>query len=611
MFARRLRDLALALALCLTLLSWPATPAAAQAGPPQCASGYALWANGQGRDETLDLSGSSVTVSGATRSNADLRISGSNNTLEGRVEYVSTFQDGGDQNRYPTPTQVAAATPPVSYDIAAYRPGGAAATAAQAAGRYTAINGDLDVSEPRTLSGLYYVSGDAKLSASNITGSFTVVAEGAIDVSGSQLRATPYADGLLLFSSKAERGAAVIKLAGSDSDLRGVIAGPGGTVELSGSNSRYAGLILGDALKLNGSNLRISFAGEYCPGGSTTPPPGEEQRPAEPPARIVIGDDAVTRRVEVVGGVTLITIQITIRNSGGRAGNTRLVIELPGRGDDDDDDDDRFELSEVRFVAGAGYVRERSGRRVVIGVGENNVLRGRNPATVSVTYRLRDGARDDDDDGRITFDAVARLIYSDSGGTRTVELPSLVVVVPVVVVAPAPPRATGDVPRLPVERIDVRFRSVWVGRGGLAIFGLPLSEARTLGDGTVVQLFERARLELRPGVSAVQLGLIAVELGYGRPGGPAPDDDDDRRWHYPATGHTIAAPFRGYWAERGALVVFGLPITGLYSDDAGRQSQCFERACMQLFPELSSTPSAIQLRLLGVELLTRGDDDDD
>lgn len=607
----RRRDWTLATVLCLLLVLWPTVPAAAQAGQATCASGYALWANGQSRDETLTISGSSNSVGGATRSNADYRLSGSSNSLDGRVEYVTAFEDGGDQNRYPTPVQVAASAPPVSYNIADYRAGGAAATAAQAAGRYTVISGDLDVSEPRVLSGLYYVTGDAKLSASNISGSFTVVAEGAIDVSGSQLRATPYADGLLLFANKREPGASVIKLAGSDSDLRGVIYGPGGTVELSGSNSSMAGLILGDALKLNGSNLRISFAGEYCPGG-TTPPPSEEQRPAEPPARIELGDDAVTRRVEVVGQVTFVTIQITIRNSGGRANNTRLIIELPGDDDDDDDDDDdrrRFDLADVRFLEGAGYVRERDGRRVVIGIGQNNVLRGRNPAVVSVTYRLRDGARDDDDDGQIDFNATGRLVYSDSGGTRTVVLPSLVIVVPIVAVAPAPPRAGADVPRLPLERIDGRFRATWTARGGLAIFGLPLTDARTLADGTTVQLFERARMELRPGGS-VQLGLIAVELGYGRPGGPpSDDDDDDRGWYYGETGHAVATPFRGLWAERGALIVFGLPITALYIDDGGLQTQCFERACMQLFPALSGTPSAIQLRLLGVELLSREDDD--
>lgn len=603
----------LALLIGLALVLWPAPPAAAQA--PACTSGYALWADGRSGDETLTISGSSNTVTGATRSNADLRISGSSNSLsEGaRVEYVSAFQDGGDQNRYPAPARVAASEPPVSYDIAAYRPGGAQATAAQAAGLYTQVTGDLDVSEPRALSGLYYVTGDAKLSASNITGAFTVVAEGAIDVSGSQIRATPYAGGLLLFSAKREAGASVIKLAGSDSDMGGIIYGPGGTAELSGSNSRIAGVVLGLALKLNGSNLRISFAAEYCSGAPapTPPPTEEEQRPAEPPARISIGDDDVSRRVEVVSGVTLVTIQITIRNTGGRARDTRLVIDLGRGGDDDDDDDDdrrrRFDLADVRFVEGAGYVRERDGGRVVIGVGQNNVIRGRGPIVVSVTYRLRDGVRDDDDDGQIDFAADARLIYSDSGGTRTVVLTPVVVVVPVVVVP-----VVVEVARLPLERIDGRFRDAWAGRGGLPIFGLPLTEAATRGDGTVVQIFERARLELRGG-GPVQFGRLAAELGYGAPPSARPDDldDDDRRFYFAETGHVIGAPFRGYWSERGGIVIFGLPITGLTVDAAGLQTQCFERACMQVFPDLAGTDSAIQLRLLGVELVSRGGDDDD
>lgn len=582
-------------------------PGLAQTGPATCASGYALWADGRGRDETLDISGSSIAVAGAARSNADLRISGSNNRISGRVEYVSTFEDGGDSNSYPAPARVAASAAPVSYTIADYRPGGTAAAAAQAAGRYRAVSGDLDISEPTVLDGLYYVSGDAKLSASTISGSFTIVAEGAIDVSGSELRAAPFADGLLLLSGKREVGAAVIKLAGSNSSMRGAIAGPGGTVELSGSNSTIAGLVLGDALKLNGSDLRISFDAAACPGAPAAPP-AEEAPPAEPPARIDIGDDDVVRRVEVINSVTFVTVQITIRNSGGRARDGRLVLDL---GRDDDDDDDRFELADVRFVEGTGYVRERAGGRVVIGLGQYNIVRRNSPVVVSVTFRLRDGARDDDDDGQITFAARARVLFSDSGGGGAIVLPVLLIAVPVVVVAPAPAAPPAEVARLPVERIDARFRGTWEGQGGLAIFGLPLTEARTLDDGAVVQIFERARLELRPG--GVQFGRLAAELGYGAPPSVRADDldDDERRWYAAETGHLVGAPFRAIWSRPGALLIFGLPISALGADDDGRATQCFERVCMQLFPELRGTPSEIQLRLLGVELLARDGDDDD
>lgn len=598
------------LALLMLLGLAPARPSAAQGAPAQCSSGYALWANGQGRDETLDISGSSLTINGRVRSNADLRISGSSSQISSAVEYVTTFEDSGDSNRYPTPTRVAAALPPLSYSLATYATGGAAATAAQAAGRYRLISGDFEVSEPTTLDGLYYVTGDAKLSASDIRGSFTIVAAGTIDVSGSNLRATPYVSGLLLFAGKREVGAAVIKLAGSDSELRGAIYGPGGTVELSGSNNRIDGIVLGEALKLNGSSLRISFDQSVCGG---EPPVEEEQPPAEPPAEIRIDDGAITRRVEIINNITFVTIQITIKNNGGRAKGTRLLIDLGD--DDDDDDDDRFELSEVRFSDGAGYVIERIGGRLVLGVGQYNVVHRNSPVVVNLTYRLRDGVRgdddDDDDEGRINFRVRGRLQFSDADGSRLLVLPVLLIVVPVPVIVVSPPPPV-EVVRLPLERIDLRFRTIWESRGGLAIFGLPLTEARTLGNGTIIQYFERARLELRPGGLGVQSGLLAVELGYSRPPSVRLEDldDDERRWYVPATGHLVGTPFRTLWARPGALLIFGLPISALDLDDDGREIQCFERVCMQRFPELSGTPSEVQLRLLGVELLARGDDDD-
>jgi hypothetical protein len=488
-----------ALALLLLLSLALPQPGAAQPGPAACASGYALWANGQSRDETLDISGSTIAIAGKVRSNADLRISGSNNRIGGTVEYVTAFDDGGDSNSYPAPTRVAAGAPPLAYTIAAYRPGGSAAVAAQSAGRYTVISGDLDVAEPRVLEGLYYVTGDAKLSASTITGSFTIVAEGAIDVSGSSIRATPFADGLLLFANKREAGASVIKLAGSNGELRGVIYGPGGTVELSGSDNTLAGVILGDALKLNGSNLRISFAGEYCPG-SPAPPPGEE-RPTGPPADISIGDDAVGRRVEIVNNITFVIVQITIKNTGGRASGTHLWLELD---DDDDDDDDgrrrRFDLADVRFAQGSGYVRDWDGRRVWIGVGSNNVVHRNDIIIVSISFRLLDGVRgddDDDDDGRRRgFAASGRLTFTDTSGSRAIPLPPVQVPLDATPAAPGPPPAapSAEPARLPLERIDLRFRGEWERRGGLAIFGLPLTEARTLTDGVVVQYFERSSM---------------------------------------------------------------------------------------------------------------------
>jgi thermitase len=253
-------------AVVLLLLSLASPQVIVAQTAPACADGYALWAISGTRDKTIEFSGSDVVVVGAVRSNADIHIGGSENRITGAVEYVRRFEDAGDENSYPAPARVPSGQPPLSYAVADYAPGGAAAVAAQQAGRYTVINGDLDVSEPTLLDGLYYVKGKAKLAASKLTGTFTIVAEDIIEVSGSLQQLSPYANGLLLFSNKSEPGGSIVKLAGSNSTLNGVIYAPRGTVEISGSNSALRGAVLSDALKLSGSNIGISFAAEYCPG---------------------------------------------------------------------------------------------------------------------------------------------------------------------------------------------------------------------------------------------------------------------------------------------------------------------------------------------------------
>ncbi len=625
------------LVLVLLVAMFPSTSAAQlQTMDVTCSSGYALWANGQSRDDRLVISGSTNRITGITHSNADLRISGSDNRITGAVEYVTLFEDGGDNNTYVAPTQVAVSTPPLGYAITDFQPGGIIAEAARSVGRYTVITGDFDVSEPGTLNGLYYVTGDVKLSASDLQGTVTIVAEGTIDVSGSSHRLRAFVNGLLLFSAKDDAGAEVIKLAGSNSRLRGVIYGPRGTVELSGSNSTITGIILGDALTVNGSNLAITFDRDYCPGtGTPIIPPSDDNdddcddddddrdddddcddddddrdddddSPSEPPAIFIINETHITQRIEVINNITFVNIQINITNTGGDADNIFLVID---RNDDDDDWDD-FELVEVLFAQGTGYVHSQSSGRIMIGIGLYNVVRRDHTVSVDIRFRLRDNANDDDNDGQIVFTGTSSLLFSDSDGTHTVALPALLVPVPVVpvVVVPVVPVPV-NVVRLPLDRIDVRFRVTWEQRGGIAIFGLPITESRTRADGTIVQIFERARLEYRDGT--IFLGRLAAELGYITVPTIRYDDldDDDRRWYFVETGHVIGDPFRVFWAEQGGLLLFGLPIGSLTTDDDGRTMQCFERVCMQAFPEYSGTPYSIQLRLLGLEILDRDDDD--
>jgi hypothetical protein len=62
------------------------------------------------------------------------------------------------------------------------------------------------------------------------------------------------------------------------------------------------------------------------------------------------------------------------------------------------------------------------------------------------------------------------------------------------------------------------FLDFWQTRGGLAIFGYPISEERTEtspqdGKEYIVQYFERARFELHPELAGTPYGVQLSQLG--------------------------------------------------------------------------------------------------
>jgi len=120
-------------------------------------------------------------------------------------------------------------------------------------------------------------------------------------------------------------------------------------------------------------------------------------------------------------------------------------------------------------------------------------------------------------------------------------------------------------------------------RGGLAVFGYPITDEFSEG-GMTVQYFERARFEWHPGNPwpyQVQLGLLGTQI-HGRVDPPMPNPGWrwDRRY-FPQTGHVVCGPFLGLW-ERYGLDIFGYPITEAIAYD-GVVIQYFQRARMELY----------------------------
>ncbi len=71
--------------------------------------------------------------------------------------------------------------------------------------------------------------------------------------------------------------------------------------------------------------------------------------------------------------------------------------------------------------------------------------------------------------------------------------------------------------------------------------------------------------------------------------------------YYPQTGHTVGQNFTLAWRERGGVAILGYPLSEEF-EEGGHQTQYFERAVLQTFPEYVGTPYYVQGLQLGREL---------
>jgi hypothetical protein len=152
------------------------------------------------------------------------------------------------------------------------------------------------------------------------------------------------------------------------------------------------------------------------------------------------------------------------------------------------------------------------------------------------------------------------------------------------------------------------FLRYWQTRGGLPIFGYPLTEPFNEG-GYIVQYFERNRFELHPENQPpynVLLGRLGASSVAGRAFPTvAPFQSGPDRLYFPETRHSLSYGFLGYWQRYGGLAQFGYPISEEIRERSatdGREYtvQYFERARFEYHPEYRGTDAEVLLGLLGV-----------
>jgi hypothetical protein len=143
----------------------------------------------------------------------------------------------------------------------------------------------------------------------------------------------------------------------------------------------------------------------------------------------------------------------------------------------------------------------------------------------------------------------------------------------------------------------------WQAHGGLRRFGYPLSEEFVSGP-TVLQIFERARLEYHPDSGLVTIALTGAEvMGDQRAEWPfwatSPHSGDPGRVYLPLTGHALTAPAAAAWLNVGGVALLGYPLSEEFVED-GLVVQVFERGKLVWSPQ--GEPS---LALVGVEYAAR------
>ncbi|MGQ0802892.1 MAG: pilus assembly protein TadG-related protein [Actinomycetota bacterium] len=255
--------------------------------------GVAIYANSTTCQKAIDWSGSTTHIIGGVHTNNDIHIGGQTNIIDGPTTYRTDIQAPPDKVEFnPAPRQEP--TPqafPVTFEIADYAPGGTKAALAASQGRYhNAGNDKIDKgwlesqglyndSTGALALGLYYTTGDIDLSASSVRGDGVtfVSASGEISFSGSNHFLRPWdPEGLLAFTDHIKPGAsqcnaAGVRLNGSSHDWEGIIFAPRSLIEMSGSsNTSLHGALIANTVKLNGSELNITYNEDFIAGEDST-----------------------------------------------------------------------------------------------------------------------------------------------------------------------------------------------------------------------------------------------------------------------------------------------------------------------------------------------------
>jgi hypothetical protein len=232
---------------------------------------YALFANSPdcGNADTLELSGSDVTVNGEVHSNANVKVPGSNNDFNGQVTYRCNLDNGGSNNTY-TPAPATGGIEPFPFNYA-YSDFPCTVT----------FNSDLDIGSTNSLwtnndpstnelkDNVICATGKITLSKQGVKGNVTIVAQGDLAISGSDFDVHALWNNVLFYSASSSSSA--LDVSGSSGGWEGLILAPNGAAKVQGSsNQTLSGSVMANVIKsVSGSDFTITALTEEIGGPST------------------------------------------------------------------------------------------------------------------------------------------------------------------------------------------------------------------------------------------------------------------------------------------------------------------------------------------------------
>ncbi|HUF53710.1 MAG TPA: pilus assembly protein TadG-related protein [Dehalococcoidia bacterium] len=207
--------------------------------------------------DPFKVSGSDNFIIGGIHSNSTVDTSGSYNLLsEGDNTGVCSLSNGGSGNVFDPSYQNSPELPdPLGYtysDVPCTR-------TFTSDTDLTSVNSVWVNDDPNTnqlLPGVYCSTGKLTLSASDVTGTVTLVAQQELSISGSNFNIKPYWNDVLLFTTSSTSSAA--DLSGSGGTWEGYIYVPNGKAKLNGSgNFSVKGAVIGGNIELSGSGVTV------------------------------------------------------------------------------------------------------------------------------------------------------------------------------------------------------------------------------------------------------------------------------------------------------------------------------------------------------------------